>query len=332
LKLKAGIIGLGRIASTYEDDIKARRFYPYLTHAGMYMKHPRYELICGADKDSMKLKKFRAMWGVQKVYLDYRDMIADNELDVVSVCTHPDIHHEIIKNLINKVKVIFCEKPFTKNSDEIRDIIDLTNSGNTKITVNLYREYDKTHLNIRRMLQLEEFGKTIRFNAFYGKGLRNQGTHLFGYLIGTFGKPEHITVLGKKKYDGMAEYAYDIYLKFKNGITGMVQCFDFNHYRLFEFDFICEKGRICIADEGLKIKLYERADNRAETGAFELRKTSRQIKSSIGYALKYAADHIERLCRVSDIEPVVSPKVYLDVQLTLEEIEKQGESLKCNPA
>ena len=38
----------------------------------------------------------------------------------------------------------------------------------------------------------------------------------------------------------MAEYAYDIYL-FRI-ILQAWQCFDFNRYKLFEFDFICEKA------------------------------------------------------------------------------------------
>lgn len=61
-----------------------------------------------------------------------------------------------------------------------------------------------------------------------------------------------------------------------------------------------------------------------------LKKKNKHIKSTIGYALKYAADHIERLCKINGVEPTVSPEVYLDVQLTIEEIERQGAMLICN--
>ncbi len=330
MKLRAGIIGLGRIASQYEDDIKARRFYPYLTHAGMYSKHPGFQLVCGADIDELKVEQFSKMWGIERVYVDFLEMVANNKLDVISVCTHPDVHHKIVKALLGKVKVVFCEKPFMRNSDEIKDLINCARPSTTKIMVNLYREYDKSHISVRRMIQNKMFGRTVRFSAYYGKGLRNQGTHLFGYLLGTLGKPEHITVLGKKKYEGVDEYAYDIYIEFKNNTIGIIQCCDFNNYRLFELDFICERGRIQIVDEGLKIRLYEKTNNRAETGAYELKKKNKHIKSTIGYALKYAADHIERLCKINGVEPTVSPEVYLDVQLTIEEIERQGAMLICN--
>lgn len=330
-KLKTGIIGLGRIASEYEEDDKARRYYPYLTHTGMYAKHPGFQVVCGADIDRQRLERFRSMWGVGRVYEDYRTMIAENALDVVSICTHSESHREIIRALLNKVNVIFCEKPFTNNSGEIRDIIKMQSSSNTRITINLYREYDRSHLTIRRMLQSGTFGKLVRFNAYYGKGLRNQGTHLLGYLVGTLGKPQCIRLLGKRMYAGMDEYAYDAYMEFGNGIPGIVQSCDFNNYRLFEFDFVCEEGRIQIIDEGLTIRLFKKAANKAETGAYALEKADERIRSTVGYAFKYAADHIEDLCRDSTMKPLVSPEAYLDIQLVIEEIEKQGEGLICSP-
>lgn len=328
-KIKAGIIGLGRIASLYETDIMAKKYYPFLTHAGTYTKHPSVELVCGADIDKGKLKLFSSMWEVKKVYEDYNQMLEENDLDLLSICTYPDKHFEIIQAASKFVKVIFCEKPFATNSDEILKIIDLQNRQKIKIAINLYREYDKSHLKVRELLNLGRYGKIQRVSCYYGKGLRNMGTHLLGYLIGTLGIPNKIKVLGKKAYEGIEEFTYDVYIEF-GGIPVVINACDFDKYRLFELDFICEDGRVQILDEGLSIRGCEVRKNRAEAGAYELREKKDQVKSSVGSALYYAVDHLVQLCKERDMEPLVSPERYLSLQLVIEEIERQGRNIICH--
>lgn len=319
---------MGRIASLYEKDRKAKRFYSSLTHAGTYDIHPAVDLVCGADIDRRKLTKFRNRWGVKRVYANYREMLDENELDILSICTHSEEHYEIIRAAAKRVKVIFCEKPFTKGSTEIKKIIAMKNRSGTKIAINLYREYDKSHRGIRRVLQQERYGKIQRVNCYYGKGLRNMGSHLLGYLLGTLGVPSTIEVLNKRGEPG-GEHSYDVYLEFTSGVPVMIQACDFRHYRLFEMDFLCERGRIQILDEGLVIKRYETGENRAESGASELQEKRKEIKSTVGYALYYAIDHLVKLARNPYIEPAVSPERYLELQCVIEEIEKQGGNIRC---
>lgn len=324
-RLKVGIVGLGRISSLYELDRKAKRYYPYLTHAGTYMNHPKVELVCGADIDQDKLRRFKEMWHIRKLYSDYRKMLRENKIDILSICTYPEKHYEIIQSALRSVKVIFCEKPFAKSSNEIRRIIKLKNKRGTKIAINLYREYDESHNRIRGLLKSEKYGKVQRVNCYYGKGLRNMGTHMLAYLLGIFGSPEKIRVFGKKAFKGIKEFTYDVYLEFK-GIPVFLQACDFNKFRLFELDFICEKGRIQILNEGLSIKIFKVSANRAETGTCELVK-KKYFSSSIGKAFYNAVEHLIKLCVSKKSEPIVSPEKYLDLQLLIEKIEKLGKKI-----
>ena len=329
MKLKVGIIGLGRIASLYEEDKKAREHYPCLTHAGAYSKHPSVELTCAADTNIKRLKKFGAMWGVDRLYDNYNRMLEENNLDILSICTYPDLHYAIIKSASKRVGVIFCEKPFARDCREIQSIIELKKRTGVKIAINLYREYDRSHIKIRDSLTAGKYGKIQRINCYYGKGLRNMGSHLIGYLIGTLGIPKKIKVLGKMKYRGIPEFTYDVYLEFNGGIPAMLQSCDFDSYRLFELDFICQKGRVQVLDEGLSIKLCKVRKNRAESGAFELAENRRNPKSTIGQALYYAVEHLVELSRNKEIEPIVSPEMYLHLQRIIEEIERQGSDIAC---
>lgn len=329
-KVRAGIVGLGRIAALYEKDRRAREYYHCLTHAGSFVKHPAVEVVCGADIDGAKLKRFGRMFGVSRTYLDYNEMLRENSLDLLSICTHPDLHHEIIRDACRHVKVIFCEKPFTSGSEEIEKVIALKNIAGTRISINLYREYDSSHLKVRDLLNRGKYGRLDRVNCYYGKGLRNMGTHLIGYLMGTLGKPVNLKVFGKKKFEGVGEFTYDVYFEFRDSVPVIIQACDFNNYRLFEIDFICERGRVQILDEGLSITIFEAKKHRAESGAYELVPSARKVKSTAGDALCYAVGHLVDLVRDRGKTPLVSPERYLDLQLVIEEIERQGADVKCH--
>jgi len=326
-KLRVGIIGLGRIAALYEKDKRAKKYYPYLTHAGSYKKNPNVKIVCGADIDRNKLKKFRGMFGIDNLYTDYVQMLEENELDILSICTPPEKHLEIIRSAAGLVKVIFCEKPFTNGAYEIEEIIGLQKGKNLNIAINVYREYDASHKKVRDIIRSGKFGKVQRVNCFYGKGLRNIGSHILTYLIGVLGAPKKIKVLDKKRYYGVKELTCDVHFEFPDKVAVLLQSCDYNQYRLCEIDFICEKGRIQILNEGIAIRVCEARFHKAEMGARELVEKKGAIKSTIGVALGKAVDHLVDLSLNEAVKPIVSPKRYLVVQKVIEEIERQGKGL-----
>lgn len=323
-RLRAGIIGLGRIGCLYERDELARKYYPCLTHAGAYKKNSQIELVCGADCDPAKLRSFKELFNVDNLFLDYRRMLEKNRLDILSICTPADTHFEVICQASKSIPVIFCEKPFTRGSEEIKKIISLQNNHSGKISVNLYREYDASFSKIRDLLISGTLGKIQRINCYYGKGLRNSGIHVLGYLTGILGYPEKIEVFNKYKYENIDEFTYDVYFEFKDNIPVFLQSCDYSFYRISEFDFLCEKGRVQILDEGLTMRLYVVKPNRAETGAFELIEKRGAMRSTVGSALCGAVKHLIDLCKNPLKVPIVSPERYLKIQKIVENIENNA--------
>jgi len=49
---------------------------------------------------------------IPKVYRSFRDLIADGELDVVDICTPPNLHTSMIVDAMQAGKHVICEKPF----------------------------------------------------------------------------------------------------------------------------------------------------------------------------------------------------------------------------
>src|SRR5437773_5956559 len=49
---------------------------------------------------------------IPKVCRSFRDLIADGELDVVDICTPPNLHTSMIVDAMQAGKHVICEKPF----------------------------------------------------------------------------------------------------------------------------------------------------------------------------------------------------------------------------
>ena len=49
---------------------------------------------------------------IRATYRDFRDLLADNEIDVVDICTPPMLHATMIVEAVRAGKHVICEKPF----------------------------------------------------------------------------------------------------------------------------------------------------------------------------------------------------------------------------
>jgi hypothetical protein len=75
-------------------------------------------------------------------YRDYRDLVADPDVDVVHACTPNSSHFEICKAAIVAGKAVLCEKPLTISAKESEELLALAISRNVKTAVIfVYRHY-----------------------------------------------------------------------------------------------------------------------------------------------------------------------------------------------
>jgi len=55
---------------------------------------------------------FAGRHGIPKAYRSFGDLIADGELDVIDICTPPNVHASMIVDAMRAGKHVICEKPF----------------------------------------------------------------------------------------------------------------------------------------------------------------------------------------------------------------------------
>ncbi len=125
-KLKAAIVGLGRIAHLLENDKKREK---PCTHAGTYLAFPEDISICaGMDCDETKKKAFIKRVPEAKFYSSLEKMVLAEKPDILSIATPENTHLQIIKTLSTLTyhpRLIWLEKPVEisyKKAKEIKKI------------------------------------------------------------------------------------------------------------------------------------------------------------------------------------------------------------------
>lgn len=80
--------------------------------------------------------------GVLQVTKDYKEILADPEIDAVLICSSTDTHSPISVEAIKAGKHVFCEKPIDHDIDKIQEVIDALKGSKVKYQVGFNRRFD----------------------------------------------------------------------------------------------------------------------------------------------------------------------------------------------
>ncbi|MEA2597423.1 MAG: hypothetical protein QOF01_3892 [Thermomicrobiales bacterium] len=190
---RVGVIGTGRIASTIQDEVETGPFaylLPY-SHAGAYAAIPKTKIVAGADPNAERRQDFAARWQVPTtgVYADYREMLAREQLDIVSVCTPTRSHAEVVAAVAESgVKGVFMEKPIARSLREADAMIAAFEARGIKSVVNHVRTFDPYYRRVRWLIETGAIGDLHSVMVHWREGMSFGGSHLFDllrFLIGS---------------------------------------------------------------------------------------------------------------------------------------------------
>jgi len=238
------VIGCGRAGCGFDDlDNKVVR-----THAGSYYKNSKSDLIAFCDIDKKKLKKYGRKYHVSGLYTNVVEMLENEELDCISICTLADTHLELIKEISKfKIKGVLIEKPISNSLLNAKKIIDVCKKHEIILAINHQRRFDPAYYYIQKFLQKKNLGDIQIINLYYGRGITNTGSHLFDLLRLLFGEIKSVTgIFSKNKSINLLDPNIDATLHFQNNLTCSLQSLDAKYFTMAELDIIGQKGRIQI--------------------------------------------------------------------------------------
>lgn len=149
-KIRYGIIGLGFFGEK---------------HAEVLSTMPDVELRAVSTRRPDRLKEIAERFHVSRRYTDYRDLLADPEIDAVSVVTHVDDHRDIVIAALQAGKHVFLEKPMATTPEDCDAIIAALKPANSKFMVGHICRFDTRAALAKKAIDNGRIGRIVSMHA-----------------------------------------------------------------------------------------------------------------------------------------------------------------------
>ena len=286
---RAAVIGCGRIGSTIDDEEVNRPhfFYPW-AHAPAYIEAKSVELVAGADLLPDQLEDFKRRWGVNALYTDYRQMLANEKLDIVSVTTGPAERAEVVIGIAEAggVKAIYATKPIAPSLAEADAMIEACRKHGVLLVIACHQNWSPWFLACLKAIRAGEIGKFSSMLCSYTHG--GHTLSLFRLFAGAPAKwvVGHINSDKGIRRSGMILY--------ENGIQGFITTGGWH-----QFDFIGSDGWLSSRNEHADFEMWSRHPVTGEAIRRQFPNPKRSISSqqaAIEALVKNLDEGTETLC------------------------------------
>ena len=166
---RAAVIGLGRMGSTFDDEMTrgGSLFLPYC-HGPAYVYSQRTELVAGADIHDEQRSIFGERWGLTEdhLYSDFEEMLDREKPDIVSVCTTARIRSDVVKKVARAgVKAIWAEKPIAISLAEADEMVRVCREEGVSLAVNCARRWNPFYSQARNIIDEGHIGNVLQVTA-----------------------------------------------------------------------------------------------------------------------------------------------------------------------
>ena len=209
-RYRIGVIGCGSIGRA---------------HAYGWTHSERTELVALADITPAARDEFGEEFGVPEGgrYADFREMLATERPDVVSVCLWHGQHASTVIALAaseHRPKLILCEKPMATSLGEAEQMIVAAERSKVKLAIGHQRRF-LPGWNIARDLVAEgAIGKVTHLWSNIADGLLNWGTHTIDMMRFIMGDPAATAVVGAVQ---RSSDRYERGMRIEDSCLGLVQ-------------------------------------------------------------------------------------------------------------
>jgi predicted dehydrogenase len=105
-----------------------------------------------------------------KAYTDYKDLLKDESIEAVSVCTPNALHAPISVDALKAGKHVLCEKPMATSTEEAEAMIVAANEAGRKLMIGHNQRFVPSHQKAKELISKGEAGKIYSFRTAFGHG------------------------------------------------------------------------------------------------------------------------------------------------------------------
>jgi predicted dehydrogenase len=212
---RVAIIGCGKIATR---------------HANAYTAIESTELVAATESDPERRLTFDETYSIASLYENYRDMLASEELDIISICTWPPLHCEMtVAAAESGVQAVLCEKPMALNLREADRMLEACEATGTKLVIGHQHRFDSQTVNAIQLLKGSAIGELQSIFGHCSSDLLTNGTHVVDliryfvddvpirWIMGQIDRPSD-----KINFGHRVEHNAIGHWRFENGVYAMI--------------------------------------------------------------------------------------------------------------
>lgn len=126
--------------------------------------HPKMEVTAVSTMNRHRLPVGLFNWeNPPNHYKNWTEMLDKEELDLLFVSSLPIYHFEMVKEALIKGISVVCEKPFTMNSSESIELLNLSKSYKVKVLIDFEWRYLPIRQKMKELILNDIIGKIIHF-------------------------------------------------------------------------------------------------------------------------------------------------------------------------
>ena len=148
--LNWAIIGLGRFGKI---------------HARVLQGLPEINVVAACGRDPRRLEEHAQEIGVEETTTDYHQLLARDDIDVVSITTHWQEHFEITQAALASGKHVVLEKPMAATADQCQQVLTTAANSRGQLLVGHICRFDPRITLAREAIQAGRIGKVVSMHA-----------------------------------------------------------------------------------------------------------------------------------------------------------------------
>ncbi len=236
-----------------------------------------------AARDVSRAQAFAAKHDIARVHDSYDALLADPNLDAIYNPLPNGLHGKWTRAALAAGKHVLCEKPFTANAAEAREIAELAAQSDRVVMEAFHYRYHPMALRIEEIIASGELGKLkrveaalcfplpkfsdIRYNFSLAGGATMDAGCYAVHMVRTFGgsTPEVVSAQAKLR-DPQVDRAMTAEVRFAEGHTGRIRCSMWSSHLLeFSAHVVGDQGELRALNPVLP-QVYHRLSVRSSAG------------------------------------------------------------------
>lgn len=150
-----GILGPGKIAHKFVQALQT-------------IDEVKITAVGSRDKD--RAEAFSRQYGIEKSYGSYEELASDPDTDIIYVATPHPFHKECVELCLNSGKAVLCEKPFTLNARDTRELAELAREKKLFLMEAMWTRFFPVTKKVRQWLNEGAIGDLQVLRAEFGFG------------------------------------------------------------------------------------------------------------------------------------------------------------------